>query len=90
MRWRWDVDDDAGTAAFEIQTTRAEEHIGQEVASEFARALDAAGVKTVTIMLRTRYDVAGYVTVLWTGEVDDPRQTRYVLGAYERALPSGS
>lgn len=87
MRWRWDVDDEAQTAAFEIMTTKAEEEIGQETAHEFARALDAAGIQTVTVMLRTR-NQPGLVTILWTGEVSDPRRTRRVFGAYERALAS--
>ena len=83
--WRWDVDDSGHLAAFEVTTSKAEEELGQATATEFASALDRAGVKTVTTMLRTRHQ-PGQVTVLWTGEISDPAVTRSVFQAYERAL----
>jgi hypothetical protein len=85
MQWRWDVDERLGIAAFEITTSWQEEHIAQEMASEFAHALDAQGIETVTNMLRTRRE-PGRVTLLWTGEVSDTARTRSLFGAYERAL----
>lgn len=88
MIWRWAVDDSQHLAAFEITTSKADEVLGQETAHEFAAALDRQGVRTVTIMLRTRNE-PGRVTILWTGEIDNPGRTRAVFAAYERALPSG-
>jgi hypothetical protein len=83
--WRWDVDDIAGVAAFEISTTLDHEYLGQEMASEFARSLDAQGIETVTNMLRTRRE-PGRVTLLWTGEVSHPDRTRALFTSYDRVL----